>query len=575
MRSIRAVDRTSSAKYDRMQPLSLMQAREEAVLKIKKIKIKNFKCYAGTFEVPFNEGVNIIVGSNESGKSTILEAIHLALTGMLNGRHIRNDLSSYLFNLAVERSYVESLGTANPLPPPSIIIELFFSGEGKEFADLEGDGNTDTTKSSGVAYKIEFDEENYGEAYAELVKTGGLKSIPIEYYSAAMVAFSRKGITARNIPIKSALIDSASSRFQNGSDVYLSRIIRDSLEENERASISQAHRKLREAFTDDDALKLINAKITAAAKISKKSVSVSVDLSSQNAWESSLMTYIDNIPFHYIGKGEQCIIKTKLALSSKKHGEATTLLIEEPENHLSHGRLSQLVRDLSSENEDKQVIISTHSSFVANKLGLKNLVLLRKSKVVRIDELKANEFFKKLAGYDTLRLVLAKKVILVEGDSDELVVQRAYMDVHDGRLPIEDEIDVISVGTSFLRFLELAKELSVPVAVVTDSDGKPEAVQKKYAAYQGIEHIKICFDKIVDEGDLKIGNKPFNYNTLEPKLLKLNGKEVLGPMFGVKAVSDEELHIHMHANKTDCALAIFSADNKLTYPPFITDAIAI
>ena len=41
-------------------------------------------------------------------------------------------------------------------------------------------------------------------------------------------------------------------------------------------------------------------------------------------------------------------------------------------------------------------------------------------------------YFKKLPGYDTLRLVLAKRVILVEGPSDELVVQRAYRDAHDG-----------------------------------------------------------------------------------------------------------------------------------------------
>jgi len=105
-------------------------------MKIKKIKIKNFKCYQGTFEMPLNAGVNIIVGSNESGKSTILEAIHLALTGMLNGRYIRNDLSSYLFNLAVQHEYIASLDTATPLPPPGIVIELFFSGEGPELAEL-------------------------------------------------------------------------------------------------------------------------------------------------------------------------------------------------------------------------------------------------------------------------------------------------------------------------------------------------------------------------------------------------------------------------------------------------------
>lgn len=544
-------------------------------MKIKKIKIQNFKCFAGTFEASLNEGTNIIVGSNESGKSTILEAIHLALTGMLNGRLLRSDVSSYLFNLSVEREYIASLKSGKPLPPPKILIELYFSGDGKEFADLEGDGNSDRAKASGVAYKIEFDEDNYAEAYAELVKTGGLTSIPIEYYMAGMFSFARKGITARNVPIKSALIDSASSRLQNGSDVYVSRIIKEGLEEKERASISQAHRRLREAFMADDNLKLINEKITAAAKISKKSVSISVDLSSQNAWESSLMTYIDNIPFQYIGKGEQCIIKTKLALSTKKTTEATVLLIEEPENHLSHARLNQLIKDISADNVDKQVIVSTHSSFVANKLGLRNLMLLRASKVVRIGELKSNDFFKKLAGYDTLRLILASKTILVEGDSDELIVQRAYMDSHAGRLPIEDEIDVISVGTSFLRFLELAKELKVPVAVVTDNDGDPEALKKKYMDYSDINHVTICYDEVVDAGDLNIGNKPFNYNTLEPKILKVNNRKTLGTLFGIAPQTDDELLKHMRSNKTECALAIFSASTKIQYPDYISKAIKI
>ncbi|WP_296642560.1 ATP-binding protein [Roseinatronobacter sp.] len=42
---------------------------------IEKVKIKNFKCFEGWFEVDFNQGVNIIVGNNEAGKSTLLEAI--------------------------------------------------------------------------------------------------------------------------------------------------------------------------------------------------------------------------------------------------------------------------------------------------------------------------------------------------------------------------------------------------------------------------------------------------------------------------------------------------------------------
>lgn len=47
---------------------------------ISKMKIHNFKCYRD-FEIDLEEGLNIIVGDNEAGKSTILEAINLALTG--------------------------------------------------------------------------------------------------------------------------------------------------------------------------------------------------------------------------------------------------------------------------------------------------------------------------------------------------------------------------------------------------------------------------------------------------------------------------------------------------------------
>lgn len=66
------------------------------------------------------------------------------------------------------------------------------------------------------------------------------------------------------------------------------------------------------------------------------------------------------------------------------------------------------------------------------------------------------EFFRKVAGYDTLRLILCKRSILVEGDSDELVVQRAYMDTHEGRLPIQDGIDVMTVGgVAFRGILKL------------------------------------------------------------------------------------------------------------------------
>lgn len=54
---------------------------------IRKVKIHNFKCYKD-FEITLEEGLNIIVGDNEAGKSTILEAINLALSGIIRQKYL-------------------------------------------------------------------------------------------------------------------------------------------------------------------------------------------------------------------------------------------------------------------------------------------------------------------------------------------------------------------------------------------------------------------------------------------------------------------------------------------------------
>ena len=543
-------------------------------MNIAKVHIENFKTFKGSFKLTLNKGVNILVGNNEAGKSTIIEAIHLALTGLHNGKYLKNELSQYVFNNEVVAEYIQSIEQGNGTNPlPHILIEVFIDGE--DLAEFWGDLHSDKPKNAnGFSFKIAFDEK-YKPEYENMLKLGGIKTLPIEYYNVSWTSFARdESITPRTIPIKPALIDSSSSKFQNGSDVYISRIVKEFLDSSEVVEISQAHRRMKESFMGEEAIKKINEKIKTASKISDKKVELSVELSSKNAWESSLMTYLDDVPFHYIGKGEQCLVKTKLALGHKKAKEANIILLEEPENHLSYSKLNQLISDIKSDSGEKQILISTHSSFVANKLGLEHLILLNYKKTVRLNELSIDtyKFFEKLSGYDTLRLILCKKAILVEGDSDELVVQKAFIVNNDGNLPIEKGVDVISVGTSFLRFLEIAEKISAKVTVVTDNDGNIEALNKKYENYLGDKakpSIKICFDSTIDSGEIQ----DFNYNTLEPKFLKANSRELMNKVFGTTYQSDDELRKYMKANKTECALKILETQEELNFPQYILDAI--
>jgi putative ATP-dependent endonuclease of the OLD family len=533
---------------------------------IEKIKIVNYKCFKGSFDLNLNNGVNIIVGNNEAGKSTIIEAIHLALSGLLNGRYLKNELSQYIFNKEIETEYLKSLKSDNPKPPPYVQIEIFFAGN--DLPELEGDGNSTRKKNCGVNFKVEFDSQ-FQESYSELTTTE-VTTIPIEFYKATWTSFARDLVTIKSIPIKSVLIDSTSTRFQNGSDVYISKIIKDDLVEKDIVDLSQAYRKLKEAFMADKSVEAINKKITGKADISTKTVNISVDLSAKNSWETSLMTYLEGIPFHQIGKGEQCLIKTNLALAHKKAKESNLILIEEPENHLSHSKLNQFIKSITDKCQGKQIIITTHSSFVANKLNLKNLILLsNKKEKTELTALKKEtyEFFEKLPGYETLRMLLSNKAILVEGPSDELIIQRAFMDKNKKALPIEKEIDVISVGLTFKRFLEIADLIKKPIAVVTDNDGKYEIkITKKYEDFKNSDTIEIFADTREELPTLEPQIVDANKDNLDQlcEILELNKFE----FNTTKLISD-----YMIANKTESALKIFISEKSINYPKYINDAI--
>ena len=266
--------------------------------------------------------------------------------------------------------------------------------------------------------------------------------------------------------------------------------------------------------------------------------------------------------------GEQNSIKLLLSLN-RDGDESSIVLVEEIENHLSFSTMAQLLKRIREKCEEKQLIITTHSAYVLNKLGLHHLILLGGGdNFMRLSDLDdgTRQYFEKLPGYDTLRMILSRKSILVEGPSDELVVQRAYMDAHAGHLPIEDGIDVICVrGLSFKRFLDIAKILRTHTSVVTDNDGDyTKKIAQKYQDYDGQAGISI------------FASTNNSLITLEPQLAAVNDIATLNTVLGHSFESMEQLVEYMadNDNKTDCALMIFSSDLKINYPDYIVRAVS-
>lgn len=527
---------------------------------IKEIYIQNFKIF-DSFRLSLNTDFNIIVGNNESGKSTILEAISLALTKRIGGKLIEYELSPYLFNSACANLYLKDLKEGKNPELPKILIELYLT-ELQELESLRGSNNSQKADSIGIKFEIVFDN-NYKAEYAKLLDDKSEKKvIPAEYYQVNWFSFAGNAITSRSLPIGLSHIDATTIRLQSGTDYYIQNIISDSLDPREKVALAVAYRKLKEQFSCEPSIKGINKNLIKSA-ITEKELTIGIDISQKANWETNLVPHLNELPFQLVGKGEQTALKIMLALD-RKAKDSNIILIEEPENHLSFSSMSILISKIGDKCAGKQIIIATHSAYVLNRLGIGKVILLHGNKTTSLAKLPPDtqNYFKKLSGYDTLRLILAKKAILVEGPSDELIVQKAYKAKH-GKLPIENGVDVINVrGLSFSRFLDIAKELGKEVVVVTDNDGNyQKKVMDKYAVYNAIPAIKICAD---NDNAAK---------TLEPQIVKCNRLDLLNKIFGTTCYDKGSLVEYMENNKTECALMIFESDETITLPKYLTDAV--
>lgn len=535
---------------------------------IKKIHIENYKTFKN-LDIEFNKDINIIVGNNEAGKSTLFEAINLALTGKLYDRPVFYELSPYLFNNDIIKDFVTNIKSGQITSPPKILIEVYLDDDFD--AEYKGNNNSNDEDCPGIKLSIELDDDAYSDLYSEYIsKKEEIETIPIEYYTIEWLSFANKPIKSLKLPVRSSqIINNLEHRYGQAASKYIASSIDYNLDKTQSCMLALKYRKLKEEFVKDPKIEELNKQFTSEKlNISDKKVEISIDVSAKNKWDSTLSLYIDDVPYSQIGKGEQNAINTKMAINANSE-KSDIVLIEEPEACLSFSNLNKLMHNIKELCSGKQLFINTHSSFIMNKGGLENTILLNKDEVFKFSELSKETFkyFMKLPGYDTLRMILSNKSILVEGPSDELIIQKAYIEKY-GKLPIEDGIDVISVkGLSFLRFLEIAEGLNNSVTVVTDNDGDYSDVESKYSKYLNgcFPNIKICYSK---NNSLK---------TLEPQMYHAQSNiTTLKTLFDKNNMTDTDFESYFtnKNRKTEVALKIFETEKGLiNFPDYINDAI--
>lgn len=512
---------------------------------IQKVMLQNFKKFEALI-LEFDAKKNILIGDNEAGKSSILLALDLALSGS-RSRIEALGIDSIL-NKEVVARFLSGKKQVNLLP--KLIVDIFL----KEGDDESLYGNQNMLKQQTDGLRMIIAPLDGYSAAIETVLSDNHPNFPFEYYSVQFQTFAGRPYASFQRPVKHLMLDSSRIDSEYAAREYTRTVYNFNASVEERCKLENLYRKGKDTFRNQH-LDGLNKELL--------DYQFDVRTSARSNLETDLIITEGGIPFENRGKGRQCFIKTEFALSKHKEGGLDAMLLEEPENHLSHTSMKKLVEKLA-QNEGTQLFIATHSSHISSRLDLRHALLLGTSaKVGGLKNLSSDtaDFFMKAPDNNVLEFALSSKVILVEGDAEFILLEAFYQKLSDGHLPQNDNVHIIAIGgTSFKRYLELANLLGIKVAAIRDNDG---------------DYQNNCVDNYVDliSHHAKVfADTDNNRSTFEIGLYHDN-TNICDELFGPRRKKLTPLQ-YMLGNKAEVAFELLKKkSNELVIPAYIQGAI--
>ena len=448
------------------------------------IKLWNFRKYGNdTFNIEkpnldlnFTEGLNVLIGENDSGKTAIIDAIKIVLKTH-SYEYIKIEADDFYNN------------------SDRLRIELKFKGlldeEAKNFTEWltwEGQGE-DSTPILRVFYDVR--RKDYKILPSE-VKAGA----DTEGYS--LTAEAREYLKATYLrPLRDAeneLISKRNSRLSQillGDDIFKEKEIPHPLVEE----FKNINNSIEDYFKDGAEGADIKKKIDSYIKGFYGEEKESLFEASKNDIKSileKLSLSLNSQKNVGLGTLNRLFMAAELLHLNKENWEGLRLgLIEELEAHLHPQAQMQVIETLQKQDE-VQLIITTHSPNLASKIKLKNLIICNGNNAFPMGkdytELKEDSyvFLEKFLDVTKSNLFFAKGVILVEGWAEEILIPSLAKAI--GIDLTAKGVSVVNIGNVgfdhysniFLR--KNAPFMDIPVAVVTDCDVKE--YKKEGSEYQ-------------------------------------------------------------------------------------------
>lgn len=516
---------------------------------IEKLYIEGFKKFH-KFEIDFNPNMNIIVGENESGKSTILEAIQIVLNQ--DYKNADKTILRELFNVEMIKDFKKN-PSIKSLPRILIEMKLHMDSKDNGAEYFYGENNTSKNLEYGISFECSFDIE-LGLSLIPTINSG---KIPYEYYSFKWSTYCGLPYVSIRKPFESIFIDTSKGDKLNSFNYFNRSLFNSTYTDDAKLNAKNVFGNgLDELFNNLNLDKIDDKR---SFGINNKKVIL----------ESILTIYENDIPLENKGSGMESLIKTQIALNKKS--KLDVILIEEPENHLCSTNLNLMLNEIDNKKENAQVILTTHNNLIASRLNLNNVIWINNNNSYSLKNVNENtsKFFVKADGNSFLQMLLAKKIVFVEGATEYLLLPSIYKKTT-GRTLEEDGIAIISCnGISYKRYLSIAKDLDKRIAVITDNDKKQTRIDDAKEYNQENDNIHIYMDDCTNNWTWEVCLYRLNKDLLDSKIeinpkkdYKFNGEEMESKVLG-----------KMLNNKVEIAYMIETNNLEYNIPQYVKEAM--
>jgi putative ATP-dependent endonuclease of OLD family len=433
--------------------------------------------------VPFNKGLNVLIGENDSGKTAIIDAIKLVLKTHAyewikvenedfyhNNNRLRIEIEFKGLKDNEAKNFIEWLGWTkekeNDIPVLRLIYDVSKDKDGRILPTDIKAGMDD------IGYPLNAEARDY-------LKCTYLKALR----DANADLTSKKNSRLSQILQEHKLFKKGKN---NEEHIFVEKFkkINEEIEnwfkdENKIDDLSKSNKEEIKDKIDEFLKKFIDNKYESIFSLGKAEI--------KNILEK-ISLGIENEKNLGLGTMNRLYMSAELLHLKKENWDGLRLcMIEELEAHLHPQAQMKIINALKEKEGEEtiQYILTTHSPNIASKVPLKSLLICKHNQVFPMGEGKTKLdskdyiYLERFLDVTKSNLFFAKGVIIVEGWSEEILIPALAKKM--GYDLTAKEVSIINVAsTAYLHFAKIflrqneEEKMKIPVSIVTDLDNRPE-----------------------------------------------------------------------------------------------------